>query len=563
MSIRKKLIGVQDDSQSKRYQVLLRALGRLFPVEFRQALSQDRQALDGLLVLNGDVAAGLAAAAKGVPSFVVTGEDRAAHLGAESEVRFGGSPYLDEYLRNQVMLDGDVGQLRPLSLQAGDEVLASKEGQPVWLCRPGGRAVCHWVGISPPPLQEGDFIFQHLSGRRFMELLPLLNFLRQVVKDVDWCSPAPRACFVFDDPSLYWRSYGFLDYRCLAANAAEHNYFVSVATVPLDTWWVNRAVANTFRSNSPRLSLLIHGNNHTSHELLAPHNGANPLALPAQAMRRMERLTCKHQLAFARIMEAPHGVVADSMFQDLLTLGYEAALCTTEWLVRYNPHTSWPATIGMDKTQFLGGLPVLPRIRMSPHWKNDVLLAAFLRQPILVVGHHWDAVGQLAAMADIAKVINSLKGVRWSPPAEIARSNYKELRRGDSLDLKIYSRRVRFSVPYGVKNIFVHRPWLQSDGPEEMLIVNGSDRQLFHAPGPAVVGPIQARDRDLLEIFSPQANPVDPRIVEAPKPRCWPVLRKGLMEVRDRSAPWRYRTGRLLLRAIDGVDASRDGCGCA
>ena len=173
-----------------------------------------------------------------------------------------------------------------MAVQTEDEVHAKRDGCPVWLSRRTEGTACHMVSVPPPCLQKGEFLFQYFNGRRFLGLLLLLNFLRQIVADVDWQSPSSRACFIFDDPSLYWTSYGFLNYRLLSEHARKYDYFASIATVPLDTWSISHEVAEIFRANGPRLSLVIHGNNHIPDELLRPNDRGGYLAAAAQAMRR-------------------------------------------------------------------------------------------------------------------------------------------------------------------------------------------------------------------------------------------------------------------------------------
>jgi hypothetical protein len=269
----RKLVGVPGDPDGGRYGLLFRALGELYPAEFRNIQAAGHDALDAVIVLDGNLTAGLAAAANGTPSYVVMGGHGEPDNAAGRPALFGTSTILEPCLRNQVMVvDREDTAIRPLVAQTGDEILAS-EAAPIWLARPAGRGLCQAVNTSPPASLPNQFLFQHLNGRRFMGLLPLLHFLRQVVRGIDWEGPPSRACFVFDDPNLHWRSYGFLNYRVLAAHAVRHNYCASVATIPLDAWWVNAGVAVTLRSCSPRISVLIHGNNHTAHEMLSQRAG--------------------------------------------------------------------------------------------------------------------------------------------------------------------------------------------------------------------------------------------------------------------------------------------------
>jgi hypothetical protein len=552
--VTRRVVGVSAGSGGGRHGFLLKTLGELYPVEFRMVGSGRQEGLDALLVLDGNRESWLKAPAATMPTLVVTQGTSTAESVLGQEVRFGSLSVLDACLRGQVMMEANESGCWELPAEAGDEVLATKAGYPVWIRRLTVGGPREWVGIPVPALHEGEFLFEHLNGQRFMGLLPIMHFLRQLVKGVDWQAGAPRACFVFDDPSLYWHSYGFLDFRLLASHSAKHAYSAAVATIPIDTWWVNSEVGATFRSCHPRLSLLIHGDNHTFCELASRTGSTQLLRLAAEARRRIERMARRHQLQVQLIMEAPHGVIADGLFEHLLALGYEAALGTTESLVRYNPRSAWPAAVGMDRAEMLGGgLPVIPRIRMSAYWKNDILLAAFLRQPIVIAGHHRDADGGYELLAEIAQVVRGLEGVSWASPREIVQSNYKELRQGEVLHLRLYSRRMQLRVPDGVEDVFVHRPWTRSEGRGERLMVQSAGRQLFDARVNQIAGPIRVAGLDVVEICSPPPKPIDYGAVRPPRGRCWPVMRKALTEVRDRSAPCRERVTKVVAKGVLGL----------
>jgi hypothetical protein len=443
-------------------------------------------------------------------------------------------------------------------IERGDEVLASVGGKPIWLARSCEKGTCQITRTSLPLIREKDFLFQYFNEERFLELLPVMNFLSQLVKDTNWQSTSLPACLVIDDPSLYWPSYGHLDFGRLAEHAKKDNFFVSVATIPLDAWWVHRRVAEMFRSYNPRLSLLIHGNNHTARDMLPENDSGVCLSVAAQALRRMERLQRVHGLEVLKIMEAPHGAITNEMFPHLLALGYEAALGTTRLLVKHNPNVTWPASFGLHRSQILGGgLPVIPRIKITPNWGNAVLLAAFLRQPIVIVLHHGDIADGYEPLIEIAGMINQLAGVTWASPLEIARSNYTELRREDSLTVKMYSRRIQLAIPPNVKSLYLNRPWPQNGSCDEVIVRN-SVREIFRGSGLGMLDPVPVESERQLEIYCPPGNPVDYRSVPAPGFRCWPLTRKFLMEARDRSAPWRYLVKKLLrVPPVDGAEKPR------
>lgn len=534
--VTKKVVGVLQDELSDGHSLLLRAVAELLPVDFRPAKSRDYSAFDALLVLNADHNAGLVAAAQGVPSYVAP-RDLPSGGAANAKVEFGHSSEVVPYLRRQCMVDREQNNSGSLPIQTSDQILAQRNGSPIWISRKTARSACQMVAVSLPVLHEGEYLFRCLNARCFLGLLPLLNFLKQLVAVADWKSPASRACFVLDDPSLYWPSYGFINYRSLSEHARKHNYFVSIATVPLDAWWANSDVTQTLLANNPRLSLVIHGNNHLPNELVKPKTRASRLAAAAQALRRMERLKRVHGLPILKIMEAPHGALTEGMCEALLSLGYEAALCTTELLVLHNPNGVWPVTVGLNRSDFLGGgLPVLPRIKMSRDWRNDVLLKAFLGQPIIIAGHHGDASGGMEVFTQMAAMIQSLQGVTWSDLHEILLSNYLHRIEGDTCKIKMYSRRVRVSIPKGVENLCVERTWLEPGCTEKLVVASDSVTRVCHR-AQGTVNRLPIPDGSEAEISSDFENVIPASAVASPRFSPWPIPRKLLMEIRDRLGP--------------------------
>jgi hypothetical protein len=231
-----------------------------------------------------------------------------------------------------------------------------------------------------------------------------------------------------------------------------------------------------------------------------------------------------------------------------LQLGYEAALSTTELLLRYNPALRSVTSFGLHRTHFLGGgLPIIPRIRLGPDWRNEVLLAALLHQPLVVVGHHGDMANDHEILLEIAAVVNRLPGTTWQSPAQLARENYVSSIHGGTMMITTYSRRFYTSVPAGIDEIAVNRPWFGDEGLTETLIVRDSrGAELARVNGGRTVRPIPISGPCRIEIINSPLDPMDYRTVPAPRCRGWPVARKIMMEARDRSAPWRRAALRLL-----------------
>ena len=174
-----------------------------------------------------------------------------------------------------------------LAPSGNEVVLASNERGPVWVAAEQNGVRHFRSGFALPEVSEGGSFKDIFNGECFLELLPLVHWLRQLSSSAAYQNPPLRACFMFDDPNLHWPRYGFVDFRQIATHAEKENYHVSFATLPLDTWFTHKAAAEVFARNANRLSLLVHGNNHTYCELAQDYSPAERVALLHQAIHRI------------------------------------------------------------------------------------------------------------------------------------------------------------------------------------------------------------------------------------------------------------------------------------
>jgi hypothetical protein len=519
---------------------LFEALACLEPVVFIPADSLPETGVDGFLSFDQPLADAVAIAQSGFPVCHFSTPPAAAPTTETDgpEVLLSSTAALDPPLRGRKLHESDLNLFQPLMPGAGDEVVATRGGRAFWLRQPVGGVSFHRVGAAPLELGTDECLWTHFHAGRFARLLPLLHFIREVVGDAGW-NPGPlRAAFVFDDPDLSRSSYGCLDFASLARHAVQHRYHATIAVVPLTAGRVDRNLARLFQSHPRHLSLLIHGNDHTACELLRLPSEARALASLAQALRRMERMEKRFGLEVSRVMEAPHAALARDVFPVLAALGYEAAMATIERMLQHNPLNFWPPEFGMDIAEIMaGGIGVIPRINMTPRWKTEVVLTAFLRKPVVLAGHHQDSQDGLQLLADFAELVNSFGPVEWGSLTTIARSGFKTRLAGGRLRIKAYQRRVTVPIPEGVGQIAVERPWLRGGGEDLLSVESTSGFPLFNARvgdnSPVLsVSPFSA-----VVIRSPVANAYDPCSVPGSSLGLWPFTRRLLTEARDRAYP--------------------------
>jgi len=383
-------------------------------------------------------------------------------------------PYRGRKLQVQV-----AAELKPLTLQGGERILAHCELGPLWVVVEDSGVKHFTSAFTLPELGPGSELREVLNEHRFIEMLPLICWLREICDKNAYTNPPLRACFIFDDPNLHWTSYGFVDFRQIAEHAARENYHVAFATIPLDAWFTHQATTRVFRSNARYMSLMVHGNDHTKQELALDYNSQARGALLQRAMHRIKGLETKTGLPVSRVMVPPHGACSEAMLAELPRYGFEAACISHGSLRAHNQDKTWTRHIGYLPAESIQGCPVLPRWGMSGNLENTILLAAFLGQPIIFRGHHQDLKGGIELLNDLAKCINRLGPVIWSNMTDLCRMNYQWRMEGDIYRVKPLGRKLLLQVPDQASQLIIQDKaptgWVGSGHNGEPLLIRVSE----------------------------------------------------------------------------------------
>jgi hypothetical protein len=458
----------------------------------------------------------------GEPSFVVGAED----AGPSHTVKLGNPRALDARLHGVELPD------RPgthkIAPDGPASLLATACDGPAWLrCTARGTTV-DLLASALPELAEEE-ILRDLLPERALVLVALVQFLREVSADAAYAPPPLRAAFLFDDPNLRWRTYGYIDYAKLLADAEEHGYHASMAMVPLDNRFAHGETIDLFRANPDRLSLVFHGNDHSSRELLRPRSEAGALALAAQALRRAERFESRYGLGIDRVMTPPHGMCSAEVAAALAAVGFDGlcAIHPLPWTER--PPANRPLA-GWDPAEFAAGCAVIPRLHLHST-DADIALRAFLDQPLVFYGHHEDVADGLEPLGAIAARVARMGTAHWCSIGEIAATNYAVRCDLDTLRVRPYSHRLAVSVPAGCDRLVISRP----RGIEVVVSgwsIGAGETVPFDIPLPVTPG-------SELELRVRRDDECRPAAIKSPPPRPWAILRKVAMEARDRTLPLR------------------------
>ncbi len=427
--------------------------------------------------------------------------------------------------------------------QPGDHhaVLAAAGGEPVWTLA-CGTAPVHTVRVALPELADDEVLYRLLS-KSPLSAVALIQFLRGLVNGASaGASPRLRATFLFDDPNLRRAGYGHINYALLADHAEAHGYHASMAMIPLDAGRPHAPTAELFRRRPERLSLVVHGNDHTKNELLAVRDHGAARAIAGQAMRRIARFERRAGLSVDRVMTPPHGLCSMSMARALGAVGFDA-LCAIHSLPWTETPPAGPLLAGWRGGEFVAGCAVVPRIPIEST-QADIALRAFIGHPLIVYGHHGDVADGLERLAEMARTINRLGEVRWSSVGEIVNSNMQVRLEGEHLIVRPLARRIRLAIDAGVREITFERPddLLDAAGPLAGVSVTpvGGGAPREHGTSLLRFGErllLGDSDTPALEVRLHGVGDVDPECVPEPAWRPWPRARRVVAELRDRSSP--------------------------
>jgi hypothetical protein len=515
---------------------LWRALESVHDVRFCGVQPGAVEGLAGLILVGADVAE----SAGELPVLHMLGDEPAES--ARGEVSFGTAAPLDRRLRGAVLWEERCHDLPPV--EAGDgRVLASVAGRAVWTAQRGG-----WrqrAAAMPGELEAAEVLRDRFTAERFFALLPILELLRRAGSQSAWRPPPLRAAFVLDDPNLHWPVYGFADFAALATAGERDDFHVAVAAVPLDMWFSHPAAVRRFQHE--RLSLLVHGNDHVRCELARDLPEREQLAVAAQAQRRVARLERRTGLPVARVIAPPHGECSQAMLRALRRSGFDAACISRPfpWLQRPPAHAlsaQWQlADIGE------GCVPVISRHPIGGV-AQDVYLRAYLDQPIVLYGHHWDLRDGLQPLMELARLVNSLGDVEWMGLGEIAAGNYLTRRHGDELHVRLFTRRAELAPADGAAHLIVEHGRAREDQDLVEVRRGGSAPQRVELgeafATPPGTGPLSLRliARDAVDVSDQRP----------PAWSAWARARRALVEARDRAQPAASR-----LRSVPGRRRAR------
>jgi hypothetical protein len=233
-------------------------------------------------------------------------------------------------------------------------------------------------------------------------------YLKWSFREICWTTRETNACLIVDDPLLTPR-YGFLDFRELIALMNQHTFATTIAFIPWNWRRTNRAVVAAFHENSERLSLCVHGCDHSGGEFATRSTGLLDRKLKT-AKHRMNSLLAKTGLPHDQVMVFPQGAFSPEVGLALKGNGFLAAVNTEVAPASTESNETTIADLWSVAILRYGGFPIFTR-RYITHGIENFAFDGLLGKPCFVVAHHelFRDHGR-----NLSEFVGKLKSLNWN-----------------------------------------------------------------------------------------------------------------------------------------------------
>lgn len=250
------------------------------------------------------------------------------------------------------------------------------------------------------------------AANYFSKLVPALMFLRHCFGPRCWHSPRKFARFIIDDPPLQ-KSYGFLRFDRLLESTAKTKVGISLSFIPWNYRRTSSSVVNMFRQNALRLSLCIHGCDHTQGEFAITEEGQLNLSV-ILGIRRMNYLAQQTDLSYENVMVCPQGKFSTQALKVLKCNNILGAI--NSFAIprnRVGDHGLRVADFLTPAVTRFHGFPVF--LRRSPGDVANFAWDLFFNKPAFVVEHHRYFKNGYGKLRELAEKLNGLNSeLQWS-----------------------------------------------------------------------------------------------------------------------------------------------------
>lgn len=261
----------------------------------------------------------------------------------------------------------------------------------------------------------------------FLATAPIAMFTLWAFRGVAWSRTKLSASLVVDDPLLRPR-YGYLVYKDVLDHMLRHGFSTTIAFIPWNWRRTRSRTAHMFLQHPQKLSIVVHGNDHTSGEF-----GVNSVDAHARKIRtathRMRAHEKRARVPWTPVMVFPQGIFSTQALPALKAANFVAAVNTNINAAGTGRVTTTREAWGTAVMSF-SSFPIFTR-RYMDHGVENFAFDMLLGKPCILVVHH-DAfsAGARSLLAFLAE-LRALNGsLEWRPLHDTVVRSYR-MRPGD------------------------------------------------------------------------------------------------------------------------------------
>jgi hypothetical protein len=412
------------------------------------------------------------------------------------------------------------------------------------------RGACELFLLLAEELPDVNERLDHGGGieEHYDQLIPLLIFLRHSFGEACWRGVGGTARLIIDDPLLE-PAYGYLTYAALRESMHSVGYAASIAFIPWNHWRTSKAKAAQALGQDRRLSVCVHGCDHSNREFDELDLGSLQWKADT-ALYRMERHGQRTGVPFDPVMVFPQGKYASPALAALRTSGYLAAVNTTCFPTNAGQDPLTVADLLCPAVTKFHGFPLFQR--RYPQRLIDSAFDVFLGRPVLLVQHHddfRDGYGRLEAFVEGLRKLEP--DLTWAPLAtQLMQSCMTRSAAESSREVRFFTGRFRFRNPASTPSNIVFSKKEPDPAAVSRVLVNGADVAFSFSNG-SLIFEHRAEGGQVIDVVVR-----DRQRIPAPASRPHGVIhmtgvctRRALSEFRDRALSKHPR----LLAAATGI----------
>lgn len=269
----------------------------------------------------------------------------------------------------------------------------------------------------------------------FSEFVPVLMFLKSILKDQFWHPPNDYACLVIDDPLLK-KKYGFLDFKKLLSLMDQYKFCSNIALIPYNYNRSDSEVVRLFNERDDKYSISIHGCDHGEAEFgISDEKELNRKT--KLALLRMNKHKNITGIDHDKVMVFPQGSFTSNSLKLLKANNFLGAI-NAKVLADDISHINVSYFFYSANMNYFN-FPLF--LRRYPEDISDFALDLFINKPIFIVEHHgFFKDGGKRICEFVTSINDNFPDINWKSPRHILKNFYlKRKERDGSNCLKIFT----------------------------------------------------------------------------------------------------------------------------